>query len=245
MTTTATQTKNSKKSDESDPITLPVQFGKVGFGDETASISFAVSRDHLELDTADNILCARRFNCKIILQPKDDDQAQQYMVDGLRLEVAGSADTTQTSWNRKYIKCGLTFSLSDVEDSELWKFSKKQGRLEISDVDEIPKKTGRNKAGTPATDETNWRDHKIDELRGVTDHDLTTLKAVGILTMGDLEEARKVNRTFQNIKGIGDKAGERILESVLGWLQEHRGAMDADDGGPLDDEEDEDDEDDE
>ena len=238
---TATQTKNSKASDESDPVLLPVEFGGVSIGDETGRVALRINRDRMDLETADKMLCGRRLDCRIIVQPVSDDTNQTYSLDGVKFEVAGAADVTRVSFTPKHITAGLTFSLAEVSKGELCEFAKRSGRLEIHSVGEIPAKPkGRNKTGTPATDETNWRDHKIDELRGVTDHDMTLLKDAGVRTMGELEDHRKDMGNFQRIKGVGPAADGRILEGLLAWLDANRSAE-----GPLDEDDEEDDEEDE
>lgn len=238
--TTATQSRRSKAEDAPDPVILPAEFQGVSFGDETARVGIRVSREKLTIEDADRLLCGKRVDCRIIVQPKDDDQAQQYSVDGIKFTIEGSADVTQVAFSRKLIKFGLTFCLESINRGELSEFAKRQGRVEINATADIPAKSGRNKVGTPATNETNWRDRSIDELRGVTDHDMTLLKDAGIRTFGDLEDNRKTNGTFRAIKGVGEKADERIFNATVEWLDKN--GPKAEDG-PLDGEDDEDDED--
>ena len=233
--TTATQSRRKLQAhDAPDPVILPAEFGGVSFGDETARVGVRVAREKLALEDADHLLCGKRIDCRIVVQPKDDDQAQQYSVDGLKFEIDGSADVTQVSFSPKLIKFGLTFCLEAINRGELSEFAKRQGRLEINTTAAIPAKTGRHKAGTPATDETNWRDRNISELSGVTGHDMDLLKEAGITTFGQLCDVKQRDGSFRTIKGVGAAVDARILEGFLAWMEVHG-------PGPLDEDDDEDD----
>jgi hypothetical protein len=136
-------------------LDVPVNFGDVSIGDGTARIGVRIDRSLLNIDAADELLCGRRLNGRLLVTPPGDANSQTYIdpeVSGdLKHELESTFDVKRFSASPKNITAGLTFSLQEVEVSELSHFAKRGGRLVVASIAEIPaKQRGRKKAKAKA-----------------------------------------------------------------------------------------------
>lgn len=136
-------------------LDVPVNFGDVSIGDGTARIGVRIDRSLLNIDAADKLLCGRRLNGRLLVTPPGDANGQTYIdpeVGGeLKHELESTFDVKRFSASPKNITAGLTFSLQEVEVSELSYFAKRGGRLVVASIAEIPaKQRGRKKAKAKA-----------------------------------------------------------------------------------------------
>ena len=113
-------------------------FGGVSVGDKTARIGVSIEREHLTLKTADDILCDRRIQGKIISLPAGS-QSDQGALPGMdeEIELDGIFDVKGLSHNSKHISFGLTFMLKGLDVGGLALFAKRNGRIEITGSEEI------------------------------------------------------------------------------------------------------------
>lgn len=136
-------------------LDVPVNFGDVSIGDGTARIGVRIDRSLLNIDAADELLCGRRLNGRLLVTPPGDANSQTYIdpeVSGeLKHELESTFDVKRFSASPKNITAGLTFSLQEVEVSELSHFAKRGGRLVVASIAAIPaKQRGRKKAKAKA-----------------------------------------------------------------------------------------------
>ena len=137
---TAPKSDGKKDGAEVKPaIDLPVEFGTLSIGDGTTRLGVKISRTKMSLSAADKSLCGRRLTGKVMLIPGTDDPDQTYLVDDMgKHEVESVFDVKRFSVGPEYIGCGLTFARLEIDCNELALFAKKQGRLVVDVIDEIP-----------------------------------------------------------------------------------------------------------
>ena len=135
-------------------LDVPVNFGDVSIGDGTARIGVRIDRSLLNIDAADELLCGRRLSGRLLVLPPGDASNQTYIdpvVGGdLKHELESTFDVKRFSASPKNITAGLTFSLQEVEVSELSHFAKRGGRLVVAGIEEIPAKQRGRKAKAKA-----------------------------------------------------------------------------------------------
>lgn len=126
-------------------LDLPVSFGGVSIGDETARVGFSVERERLSLENADAHLCGRRVTGWIQLTERNE-HPDQGRLDGFgepqRLE--GTFDIKSIGVSRKSIHGGLTAAISEIKVEELALFAKRQGKLVIAESEEMPDENAGN-----------------------------------------------------------------------------------------------------
>lgn len=134
----------AKKKTESNGATLAldliVSFGNVSIGDKTARIGVAVDRSSLTVSNADKSLCGRRLTGKIVSQPAGDAPGQETLpgFESGNTDLATSFDVKSFSVTPKNIAFGLTFSLRDLDIGLLGNFAKRNGRLQVSEITDLP-----------------------------------------------------------------------------------------------------------
>lgn len=135
-------------------LDVAVNFGDVSIGDGTARIGVPIDRSLLNIDAADELLCGRRLDGRLLVIPPGDASNQTYIdpeLSGeLRHELTSTFDVKRFSVSPKNIAAGLTFSLQEVEVSELSHFAKRGGRLVVAGIEEIPAKQRGRKAKAKA-----------------------------------------------------------------------------------------------
>jgi hypothetical protein len=122
-------------------LDLPVGFGNVSIGDETARIGIRVERKFLSLKKADENLCGRRLWGKIVA--RSSGQAEQDSIpgmDGQDSEVQATFDVKGFGVSKKSVSFGLTFALESVDVQTLSLFAKRSGKLVVTGVEDMPVK---------------------------------------------------------------------------------------------------------
>jgi len=117
---------------------FPCEYGGVSIGDTTARIGVRVPRGFLNLVAADEALVGHRLDLVARLNRKGADPKQLNLLDDIEDTITGSADVKRIGVNQEQISFGLTFSLADVDISELAKFSKGNGEIQIDQVAALP-----------------------------------------------------------------------------------------------------------
>jgi len=138
--------RKSRTSDNGNVMDLIVGFGNVNIGDKTARIGITVDRGNLSVSQADQSLCGRRLTGTLIAQPDGDAPGQETFpgMDSGNTELNGSFDVKGFNVTAKNISFGLTFSLKDLEMELLGHFAKRNGRLNITEVAELPDEENEN-----------------------------------------------------------------------------------------------------
>lgn len=134
----ATATRSKKKSES--VLELPVSFGNVNIGDETARVGISISRANLTVSQADKNLCEKRLAGRIIAR-SNGASANQDSLPGLDddAEIEGLFDVKGFSATGKQISTGLTFLLSTIDVQTLARFAKREGQLVVNGIEELPK----------------------------------------------------------------------------------------------------------
>lgn len=130
----------AKKKPESDALLeLPVSFGNLNVGDETARLGVSVSRGALTVSQADKHLCGKRLTGEILART-NGAQADQGALPGLvdDITVEGVFDVGGFTASPKKIGFGLTFLLSASDVTQLARFARREGRVTITGIENIP-----------------------------------------------------------------------------------------------------------
>ncbi len=127
---------------DDDEMTLPVDFAGVSIGDGTCRVGIRIPRGELSLAKADKTLCGRRLTGRIVLTPNGESPNQMYMFEDLKHEIRGTFDIKGYNVRPDWISCGLTFAMSEIDPRELASFAKRQGRLLVQGVTDIPTAKG-------------------------------------------------------------------------------------------------------
>ena len=114
-----------------------VKFGQVSIGHTTARLGVKIDRGVCDVSKADELFCNRRLIGQVVLGNHEDAAGQKKLVETDRT-VKGVFDVKGFSVNASQIGLGLTFSLADIDISELAHFSAGAGRLLISEIGKIP-----------------------------------------------------------------------------------------------------------
>lgn len=113
---------------------VPVAFGGVSIGVETARLGIKIDREVMSLESADEFLVGRRLTGRVWTVPKGEDPSQKHFLDGEKHEMAAVFDVKKIGISPTILSTGLTFSLKDVDTEQLVNFSGRGGRLEIYEV---------------------------------------------------------------------------------------------------------------
>lgn len=135
----------AKKSQSVDCLfDLPCSYGNVSIGDKTCNVKASISRGDLKLADADKKLCEHRLTGKIVAKPAGWQATQSPLpgMDGDDIEMSGCFDVKGLNVKSDSIGIGLTFSIKEVDVSTLAKFAKRDGRIVIESIEEIPEGEG-------------------------------------------------------------------------------------------------------
>lgn len=127
--------KSASNGVDSSVVNVDVHWGNVSIGDKIARLGLSVDRSQLKLTTADSQLCERRILVRILAKPPGDESDTGRfpgMEDDVSIE--GVAEVKGISSNRKQLSFGLAFGIKGMDVSELAKFAKMHGRLEVVEV---------------------------------------------------------------------------------------------------------------
>ena len=199
---------------------LPVDFGGVSIGKETARLSVKIDRNMTGLspNEADELFCGHRLTCKVIQRSNDDDPNQTTMVPDLYETVEGHADVKRMGVSASHIGFGLTWSLADVDVKTLALFSKASGRLVVFAVAPIPEDAPDDSDDEAEVDELAstlrgagpWRDVELSALFDPEKSLYKHLAKAGLLTVGQLADYTASDKRLTDIPGIG-AAGEELI----------------------------------
>ena len=120
-------------------LELPVTFGGLSVGDKTCRIGMSVSRQNYSVSKADKQLCDRRLTVTLLARSNKAAADQQSLpgMDNDR-EVEGVIDVKGFAVNGKAISFGGTFCIKDVDLETLTHFPKRDGRMTVTGVEDIP-----------------------------------------------------------------------------------------------------------
>lgn len=118
-------------------LDLPVDFGGISYGDETARLSCRAARDSISLDDADANLCGKRLELELVAMPAGSLPGQQQLPD-MDEKLKGIADVKRFGVGVDEISFGLTFALSSIDKNQLLEFRKRSGRIVITHVEVLP-----------------------------------------------------------------------------------------------------------
>jgi hypothetical protein len=121
-------------------LDIPVAFGGVSIGDQTARLGVTVGRTFLNLVQADEALNGKRISGKVILLPKDsaaDSQPLRGLEDCDEM-IEGAFDVKRIGASPDDIGFGLTMNIKSIEIRDLAKFAKRSGRLIVVDSAALP-----------------------------------------------------------------------------------------------------------
>lgn len=142
MTATKERKKRGEQSEKpaAEPVlNVPCEFGGVSIGDTSARLGVRVPRGFLNIVAADECLVGHRLDVIVKLNREGVDPKQLSLLDDIEDSITGSADVKRIGVNAESISFGLTFSLPDIDISELARFSKGTGAIQINNVSELPK----------------------------------------------------------------------------------------------------------
>lgn len=208
-----------------------VSFGGVSIGEKTARIGIRVDRGVMELNQADEYFCDRRLSGKVVLGRFDESTGQRKLVDDVDHEVASTFDVKGFRCSTDFITTGLTFSLNDIDITELARFSKGEGRLVINDVAEIPEEekgertTPDHVPGTLKADGP-WKDYPLDKLFDPAKTVRKSLAEANINTVGDLANFTATpNKRLTDINGIGPGKAQEIEDTMMNFWADNKDAQ--------------------
>jgi len=208
-------------------LDVPCEFGGVSIGECTARLGVRISREQISLEEADDCLCGRRLECRVVLGHPEDAPGQQTLIEDADLCVAGSADVKRFGCSPDWITGGLTFSLQEIDVAELARFSKGRGRLAVCDIAEIPE-DGEHKeparAEPPGTLKAQgpWRAIRLERL--FTGAVLKALLETGLGTLGELADYTASERRLTDIAGIGQAKAELIEQRMAQFWESNQDA---------------------
>lgn len=204
----------TKKKSTTDVLELPVEFGNISIGSETAKLSVKINKERLNINAAEELLCGRRLSGSVQLGGADDSNGQSKLFE-VDVTVDGTFDIHRFGVGPKEYTSGLTFKIAEIEIGDLAQFSKGKGRLLVESNIEIPhdvaddddeNETNQTLPGTFKSD-LPWRKVSMDTLfRGAI---LKALKGAGIATVGDYADFFEPSKSgysktlAQDVKGLG------------------------------------------
>jgi hypothetical protein len=128
-----------KPAPNGDVLDLIVQFGNMNAGDKSARIGVTISRDKLSVPKAEKQFCEKRLACCLVMA-EDGASPEQGSLGGIvdDVELEAVFDVKSIRFSSDEISFGLTGALGSLDVGLLAKFAKKQGRLIVNEVSEIP-----------------------------------------------------------------------------------------------------------
>jgi hypothetical protein len=128
-----------KKKEETYALNVPVAFGGVSIGEDTAKVSFSIERAAIDLERAEANLCGKRLTGKLVVCACGEDPNQKALpgMSDVKHELAATFDVKGFRCTPKLIASSASFMLSTIQVEELGHFAKKSGRLIVSEVEEV------------------------------------------------------------------------------------------------------------
>lgn len=211
-------------------LNIPVKFGGVSIGQETARIGVTFDRDNVALEQADEVFCGHRLSGRVVLGNRDDAPGTVPLIDS-DIAVAGSFDTKHLSVSAAQIGAGLTFNLADVNVAELARFSKGAGRLIVEGVGEIPENAPREEHDDDGEPKHVAGSLKFDEkpehvlLSDIFKGKKRILKAfadAGLETVSDLGEFTSSDKKLADLSGMGPGSAKIVTDTMIAFDSDNR-----------------------
>ena len=194
-----------------------VQFGGVSIGDNTARLGMSVDRKLIALSRANDFFCDRRLIGRIVLGLHDEDSDQETLegMEDVDHEVAGAFDVKGFRVSSGHITFGATFSLKEIDISELAKFSKGAGRLIVTSAGLIPEEPKpeppiKGSARPIARATGPWRKVRLDTLFPPEKTICKALLNAGIETVGQMADYTASGKLLSDLDGLGPKKVEEL-----------------------------------
>lgn len=216
---------------------LPVEFGGVSIGQQTAKLSIKINREFLNIVAADDALCGRRVTGKVAFGRSGDTPGQMLLLEEMDEVIEATFDIHRFGVTPDHFTSGLTFKLKEIDIGQLARFSKGSGRLVLDEVEEIPRDAVDDSEdaeevdgqttmeGTFRTDGP-WRKVALDTLfSGAV---LKSLKAAGLATVGDLHDYQQPDKKsgyvkqLTDIKGIGESKVQQIEDRMMEFWRDNK-----------------------
>lgn len=218
----ASAEKQKAKQEQPRAIEFPVKFGGVSIGEVTARISVRIDREVCNINTADEVFCGHRLTGLITLSK--DDNGQTKIMDDMHHEVRATFDVKRIGITAAQVTTGLTFSLADIDVSELAPLANKAGRLIIENVAAIPVDAPVNQQDEEEEeDDTSgkyhwegegdaWRFFPLNMMfSGII---LKSLCSAGLENMGLLADYTKSGKKLSDVEGLGPGRADKIVQEV-------------------------------
>lgn len=212
-------------------VEIPVDFGNVSIGDETARLSIKINKNFLNIIAAEELLCGRRLTGSVQLGGIEDMDGQQTLFEA-DVIVPGTFDVHRFGVSPKVYTTSLTFRLAEIEVGDIARFSKGRGRLIVQTnkpiphdvVDEHDEEDQATLPGTFSTDQP-WRQVSLDHLfsGGI----LKSMKGAGLMTVGDLHDFQQPAKngyvkSLTDIKGIGESKVQQIEDRMMEFWRDNQ-----------------------
>lgn len=193
-------------------LNVPVEFGGVSIGDQTASVGCRIDRAQMKLGEVDKCLCGKRLTGKIQIDRNADDSPGQQTLPGIERDsgpqVPGSFDVKRIGMSPKDYSFRATFSLGEINIEDLSHFAKAKGRLIVEGIGEIPE-------DAPGGDERDEREHP--DVRLGKDKPLGTPALAAVVKARDAKAADPAGRKslFELVShGATEKRVEKLIEAL-------------------------------
>lgn len=120
-------------------LELPVSYSNVNIGDETVSVGVKVHRANLRPTQADSQLCGKRLHGRLLAR-SGGAQAEQPSISGMEadVELEGTFDVHSFRVTPKFISFGCTFAIESIRIETMAHFAKREGKLCVYEVADIP-----------------------------------------------------------------------------------------------------------
>jgi hypothetical protein len=121
-------------------LDIPVAFGNVNVGDTTARLGCSSGRGTggLTITQADRNLCGKRLKAKILARTSGGSDQGSLPGAEADPEIEAVFDVKSFNVSGKHIGFGLTVQINSINISTLTHFAKREGRLAISEIADIP-----------------------------------------------------------------------------------------------------------
>ena len=116
-------------------LDIPVSFGKVSIGSNSASIPLKCDRSALSVNKADKNMCGHRLTGKIVASDSQPEQGHFEGMDGHTGELEATFDVKGFTVKPKHLGFSLSLSIKDVDMASLAHFANRQGRLVVDIVE--------------------------------------------------------------------------------------------------------------
>ncbi len=201
-------------------MSLPVQFGDVSIGQGVAAIGVTIQRQSLSIGDADEKLCCKRLNGRIIICPGQDDETQTYINEAkVKHRVNGAFDVRGFRVTPKTFTTRLSFSIESINVEELSHFAKQSGRLIAELILGIPKEAKHDPKQKSLPLDGPWADQEI-SLLNIGDNTAGKLYKNGVNNLGQLKTLIKsANDALEKI--VGKRDAQHVDQALVEFFASH------------------------